>query len=376
MRIPSRILRNIAQSIPESGNVETIRHIPVMATEIVRAFSPKDGQKFLDLTFGGGGHTKHLLATNKKITVFCLDRDPEAFQRAIVLAKNLKEKKNGQRIVPLLGRFSELPILLKNWDIPKSYFDGAIMDLGTSSFQLEDQAKGFSVRYDGPLDMRMDGNRFPLMPTASDVVNCLDAEELTKIFKNYGEEKHAKKIGHAIVDARFMMKSINTTRELATLVENIIGGERADQMGRRSHPATKVFQALRIFVNNELNEINYGVEIMSKYLKSPQSNVSQTLPSCDDTQVQKNNQTTQGGLLAAISFHSLEDRIIKNHFMGYGQSTSKLEMDTDHVYEQANLKKTSAKWKFLSEPKIYPSENEIFLNPKARSATLRIGVRQ
>src|SRR5690606_39199758 len=110
---------------------------------------------------------------------------------------------------------------------------------------------GFSIKTDGPLDMRMDGDRFPNMPTAADVVNSLDAEDLAKIFKTYGEEKAAMKVAQAIVDSRFMMKSLRTTRELATLVGNLLGHDRHDQLGRSAHPATKVFQALRIFVNNE-----------------------------------------------------------------------------------------------------------------------------
>lgn len=370
-----RLFRSLFNSLKvtvEEGNksIEQIVHHPVLAKEITQTLDPQDGQCFIDMTFGGGGHTKHLLATHKKITIFALDRDPEAFQRAIVLSRNVTKQNNGQMVIPLLGRFSELPNLLNNFKMPNHFVDGAIMDLGASSFQFEEGIRGFSVKADGPLDMRMDGNRFPNMPTAADVINSLDADDLTKIFKTYGEERHAVKIAQTIIDSRFLMKNLNSTRELATLVSSVLcHGNRHDKLGREAHPATKVFQALRIFVNNELNELEYGIELLSRYLKrSKQSN--DTIGEDDGVIEHERN---GAGLLAVISFHSLEDKLVKGHFMGDAKSEHNL---ADHsLIEQPNVLNVGKPWKFYKERLIYPSKNEVFHNPRSRSAKLRFAIR-
>lgn len=355
--------------LAEERGVDRIKHLPVLAKEITAILEPRDGQYLIDMTFGGGGHTKHLLSTQKKITIFALDRDPAAFQRAIVLAKDVAAKGNGQKIIPLLGRFSELATLMRNLKAPTHFLDGAIMDLGTSSFQFEEGPRGFSLRTNGPLDMRMDADRFPNMPTAADVVNTLGAEDLAKIFKTYGEERYAMKVAQAIIDSRFMMKSLRTTQELATLVGNILGGERYDSLGRSAHPATKVFQALRIFVNNEMNEINYGIDLVSRYLKRSQH------PESDDANDLVTEERANGGLLGVISFHSLEDKIVKGKFVG--QAPTKAEKNTI-AYERPEQPVTEMErktWKFYQTRISYPSENEIHLNPRSRSAKLRFAVR-
>ena len=361
-----RFLSNLSKLNTSSQNVERIFHLPVMAKQITETLSPKDGQIFLDMTFGGGGHTKYLLMTNKKITIFALDRDPEAFERAIVLSKQVSSRNNGQKVIPLLGRFSELAHLLNNFNIPPHSFDGAIMDLGASSFQFETFQRGFSIKLDGPLDMRMDGSRFQNMPTAADVVNSLDAEDLAKIFKTYGEERSALKIAHSIVDSRFLMKRLNTTRELATLIDGTTNNSYQDKLGRYAHPATKVFQALRIFVNNELNELNYGIELLSKYLKKDKNaTATNELISFD---------RNDGGLLAILSFHSLEDKIVKNNFVElYSSQTN----NSDYNLMADNLAKshTRKKWNFFKDKLIYPTDEEVHHNPRARSAKLRIGLR-
>lgn len=356
--------------LAEEKSVDKIKHLPVLAKEITQILEPRDGQYFIDMTFGGGGHTKYLLSTHKKITIFALDRDPAAFQRAIVLAKDVDAKENGQKVIPLLGRFSELSTLMGKLKVPKHFVDGAIMDLGASSFQFEEGPRGFSLRANGPLDMRMDADRFPNMPTAADVVNTLGAEELAKIFKTYGEEKYAMKVAQTIIDSRFMMKSLRTTQELATLVGNVLGGERYDQLGRSAHPATKVFQALRIFVNNEMNEISHGIDTVSRYLK--RSEHTQT----DDDNDLVTEDRAKGGLLGVISFHSLEDKIVKGKFVGL--KPTKAEKNTI-AYERPDLEPVIERerktWKFYQTRIIYPSENEVNLNPRSRSAKLRFGVR-
>lgn len=364
-----RPLWSSIKPLVEDKSVEKIIHMPVLAKEITKILAPQDGQYFIDMTFGGGGHTKHLLSTQKKITIFALDRDPAAFQRAVVLAKDLAAKKNGQTVIPLLGRFSELATLMGNLKAPRHFFDGAIMDLGASSFQFEEGPRGFSVKANGPLDMRMDANRFPNMPTAADVVNTLDADDLANIFKTYGEEKHSTKVAHAIIDSRFMMKSLRTTRELATLVGNLLGFDRQDQLGRAAHPATKVFQALRIFVNNELNELNYGIELLSRYLKRSNH------PASDYEHDIVTEERHDGGLLGVISFHSLEDKLTKSQFLGHRLSKtepSAIAYDHPEIESEKKEKKT---WKLYQSRLIYPSENEVFLNPRARSAKLRFAVR-
>lgn len=368
------LVRNLAIHT-STRSVDKIVHLPVLAKQITETLNPQDGQHFIDLTFGGGGHTKHLLSTNKQITIFALDRDPEAFERAIVLAKKVSSKNNGQKVIPLLGRFSELETLLANFDVPENFFNGAIMDLGASSFQFETLQRGFSINLDGPLDMRMDANRFPNMPTAADVVNGLDAEDLVKIFKIYGEERHAVKIAHSIVDSRFLMKRLNTTRELATLVASTLNTSYQDKLGRYAHPATKIFQALRIFVNNELNELNYGIHLLSKYLKINQS--AKGFSSCDI--VTTDEKDIDGGLLAAISFHSLEDKIVKNNFVGLNSSMSKWPMNSDYNVMAGTYDTTSfaldKKWILYKDKLIYPSADEVDHNPRARSAKLRFGLR-
>lgn len=363
----TNILKNILLQ-QEYKNLEQITHLPVLAKEIVQILSPKDDQYFIDMTFGGGGHCKYLLATNKKITIFTLDRDPEAFKRAVLLSKKVSLQNSGQKVIPLLGRFSQLDGLLKNLHIPYNIFDGAIIDLGASTFQFESKQRGFSLKLDGPLDMRMEGNINPSMPTAADVINSLNAEDLTKIFKIYGEEKNARKIAQAIVDSRFMMKRLNTTSELAELVANITNNSNCfkDKLGRSAHPATKVFQALRIFVNNELNELNYSIPMIRKYLKMNQESLH--------TDDQIANERNDGGLLAIISFHSLEDKIVKSHF-----TEQNFILPTSNDYsltpDPNNLIKERRKWKFYQHKIIVPKEEELLQNPRSRSAKLRVGLR-
>ena len=371
-------IHNLKKSIINNdNNVETITHIPVLAKEITKILSPKDGQFFLDLTFGGGGHTKYLLSTNKKITIFTLDRDHQAFERAVLLAKKIEQNNCGQKIVPLLGRFSQMNGLLQKIAIPYHSFDGAIIDLGASSFQYDDPVRGFSFR-DGPLDMRMDGDRNPQMPSAADVINTLNADELARIFKVYGEERNAKKIAQTIVDSRFLMKRINTTRELAEMVQSIVTNANIsrDKIGRTTHPATKIFQALRIFVNNELNELNHVIPVLSRYLKisKPESYNE------DDDNGMIANERHNGGLLAIIAFHSLEDKIIKSHFVDQAGNNLVLPPKSDDYIihpnnNYADQTKRLKIWKFYQKKFQVPTEEEILQNPRARSAKLRLGLR-
>ncbi|XP_027631166.1 probable methyltransferase-like protein 15 isoform X2 [Tupaia chinensis] len=190
-------------------------HIPVMVDEVVRCLAPQKGQSFLDMTFGSGGHTRAILQTESDITMYVLDRDPTAY----AMAEQLSELYPKQ-IRAMLGQFSQAEALLTKAGVQPGTLDGVLLDLGCSSMQLDAPERGFSLRKDGPLDMRMDGGRCPDMPTAADVVNALDQQALASILRTYGEEKHAKKIASAIVQARSIY-SITRTQQLASIVAGV-----------------------------------------------------------------------------------------------------------------------------------------------------------
>ncbi|CAG2161450.1 unnamed protein product [Oppiella nova] len=372
-QICRHLSENARQQLKSESGV-TLSHKPVMGREIMAALRPKDGQTFIDMTFGSGGHTKHLLATNKKICVYALDRDPIAHERAVHLSRSKLIAANGQRVIPLLGRFSELPALMAAEGVAMDSVDGVIMDLGASSMQFDDSRRGFSLSSDGPLDMRMDGQRFESMPTAADVVNTLSAEHLAKIFKIYGEERYALKIAQTIVDSRFLMKRLSSTTELAHLVANVSANHQSfDRLGRPQHSATKVFQAIRIFVNNELNELNYGLQRIRHYLK-PMKNTDLS----DRNESIDNYDEIDGGVIAVLSFHSLEDRIVKKHFIGTELNTS---LESKHfssleIPDENELSKVLNKsWKPINKRVILADEEEVLSNPRSRSAKLRLAVR-
>ncbi|KAK3602623.1 hypothetical protein CHS0354_034207 [Potamilus streckersoni] len=332
---------------------EPILHVPVMVHEVIECLQPKDGQTILDMTFGAGGHTKSLLHHCPKIKIIAVDRDPSAHEIAIQLSRSCSP---GQ-VLPLLGRFSELDTLLTEKQIKPESLDGILFDLGSSSMQFDQPDRGFSLSKDGPLDMRMDGNRFPNQPTAADVVNHLDEMDLYKIIKRYGEERMARKISHAIVEFRYAFGKIASTHQLADIVSSVFVGEfRRDKLMRHAHVATKTFQALRIFVNNELNEFNCGLELAHKYLKPR-------------------------GICVVISFHSLEDRIVKRKFHGIDLDLKKNISIHDYhrdyynsniihpVEEMAEIMHKD--WESIGKKVIIPGEKEVLENPRSRSAKLR-----
>ncbi|EGI67117.1 Putative S-adenosyl-L-methionine-dependent methyltransferase [Acromyrmex echinatior] len=319
-----------------------------MAQEVLTYIAPSPGKTYIDMTFGAGGHATKLLEHSPNIKIFALDRDPLGFE----CAKQLSQRYPGQ-VIPLLGKFSELPQLLEPYNIKENSIDGILFDFGCSSMQFDTASRGFSLSKDGPLDMRMDGFRCPKQLTAANVLERATEEDLTRIIKVYGQEKRAKKIARAIIDSRYMFKKLETTKELAQLIESTLDGEiRRDSLGRFSHSATKTFQALRIFVNNELNEINYGILLAQIYLKL-------------------------SGCLITISFHSLEDTIVKRHISGnitdnvantvalkyahYGKTFDKDEFE----------RLTKIPWKMMHKHVLIPTAEEIETNPRSRSAKLR-----
>lgn len=330
-------------------------HIPVMAEEVLEFLAPRKDDVILDMTFGAGGHSQKILESTPDVRMVCLDRDPTAYE----YAKKLQKEYPG-RLLPLLGKFSELPRLFNRLKIQKKYFNGVLMDLGVSSMQFDTPERGFMLSKDGPLDMRMDSNRDPCQLTASDILTHIDEVSLYKVLKYYGEEKHARTIARGVVESRYLFRKLQTTQELAELVKSLIGEKcRFDKLQRYSHPATKTFQALRILVNNELNELDYGLRLAHYYLQPK-------------------------GVLVAVSFHSLEDTIVKRHItgvdidktpetigLGKAKHRSALSVHTPAEMENAMLKK----WISLSKHVILPSEEEVTKNPRARSAKLRAAMK-
>lgn len=327
------------------------QHVPVLADEVIENLDPQPNQTFIDMTFGAGGHTKRILQSAPDAKIYALDRDPTAYQNAIELSKEFPNQ-----IFPMLGKFSELPKKLQEFSVRPNSIDGILFDFGCSSMQFDVAERGFSISKNGYLDMRMDKDRFPNQPTAADILSNIDEAELAKIIKVYGEEKYAKKIARSIVEARYAYKPIKTTKELADLVTACLKDDFRADKPRHSHVATKVFQALRIFVNNELNEINYGLVIAQKYLKLE-------------------------GRLVTITFHSLEDTIIKRHLMGntidnvanpvplkYTSHTLLHDQDMVDTFLQTN-------WRQLHKHVITPKPSEIEANYRSRSAKLRVAVK-
>ncbi|XP_001640863.2 ribosomal RNA small subunit methyltransferase H [Nematostella vectensis] len=315
-------------------------HIPVMSRECLGFLAPKDGEVFVDATFGAGGHTCAIL-NSAKCKVFAVDRDPVAVEIAQVLSTRPEYK--GQ-LIPLQGKFSDLFELLSNNGIKKESLDGMLLDIGPSSMQFDDPLRGFSLSKDGPLDMRMDSENDTKSSrnssfTAADVVNSISERELISVLRHYGGERDAARISRAVIKARDR-EHIMTTRQLAAIVANAVGFGRKDKLNRFAHPATKTFQALRILVNDELNELHKALKAAKKLL-------------------------TPGGRLVVISFHSAEDSIVK-HFLKdeATRKTSKTMSDSDSIT-----------WLPLHKKVVSPSDDEIFFNPRCRSAKLRAVVK-
>jgi 16S rRNA (cytosine1402-N4)-methyltransferase len=298
------------------------RHVPVLRDEVVEALAPRDGGVYIDGTFGGGGYSEALLQA-AGTTVHGIDRDPDAITRGAMLAARY-----APRLHLVEGRFSEMETLVGE------KADGVALDLGVSSFQLDDAQRGFSFREDGPLDMRMGGDG----PSAADIVNTLSEGELADILWRYGEEKKSRAIARAIVVAR----PITRTRALAELVENVFG-----PAAKRLpiHPATRTFQALRIYVNDELGELERGLEAAERTLKP-------------------------AGRLAVVSFHSLEDRIVKRFLTERGGKSPRASR---HLPEQDSG--PAPTFRLLTPSPRMPRESEIAQNPRARSARLRAAER-
>ncbi|KAK4821794.1 hypothetical protein QYF61_003169 [Mycteria americana] len=270
-----------------------------------------------------------------------------------------------KQIRALLGQFSQSEALLISSGVEPGTLDGVLLDAGCSSMQFDTPERGFSLQKDGPLDMRMDNDRYPDMPTAADVVNALDQQALASILRTYGEERHAKKIASAIVQARSIYP-ITRTQQLASIVAGAFPASalyaRKDLLQRPTHVATKTFQGLRIFVNDELRELFLGLKTAEKFLKP-------------------------GGRLVALSFHSLEDRIIKRFLHGIDMtekhnlgSRQKIRQNLKNCSREEDTQefphgKSNSKWIFIQKKVLTPQAKDIQRNPRGRSAKLRAAIK-
>lgn len=307
-------------------------HVPVLLTEIVATLAPRDGAIYVDGTFGAGGYARALL-DSAACRVIGIDRDPAAIARG----KEMEARYTG-RFAVIQGRFAEMEALLGRRAI--AAVDGIALDLGVSSMQLDEPERGFSFQQDGPLDMRM-GNEGP---TAADVVNSASERELSHILRRYGEERQAGRIARAIVAAR-AEAPILRTRALAEIVERTIGRGPRREHGPSIHPATRSFQALRIYVNRELEELAEGLAAAERLLRP-------------------------GGRLAVVSFHSLEDRIVKRFLSA---RSGRAPHPSRHAPPPGA--EAAPSFQLLFQGARQPDAAEIAANPRARSARLRAALR-
>ena len=300
-------------------------HIPVMADEVVAALMPTDGKTYLDGTFGAGGYTRALLEA-ADCTVWGIDRDP----MAVELGRELATRYPG-RLTVLSGRYSEMAELLG--EVGVEQIDGIALDIGVSSMQINDPGRGFSFAADGPLDMRMGGDG----ETAADIVNRVAEKELADIIYQYGEERASRRVAKAIVELR-RRTPITRTGQLAELVRRVVA-----RSGDGIDPATRTFQALRIYVNDELGELETGLAAAERLL-------------------------APGGRLAVVSFHSLEDRRVKTFFQVRSGNAPRPSRHEPEALIGGGFEPT---FKLIKRGAARPRTAETAANPRARSAKLR-----
>ena len=297
-------------------------HIPVLLQEVLQSLQIKADGIYVDGTFGAGGYTEAILNFAPETKVIAIDRDETAIQNGQKLVE-----KYAPRLSLIHGCFSQMDTLVEH------PVDGVVLDIGVSSMQIDQPQRGFSFQKDGPLDMRMGQSGI----TAADVVNTFDEEKLADIIYQYGEERHSRKIAKAIVSAR-QEKPFSTTMELAKTIHSVM----PHKFGTIDS-ATRTFQALRIFVNDELGELEKGLNGAKNILKN-------------------------NGILSIVTFHSLEDRVVKDFFQ---KNTAK----TEHVNKYKPSENQKADFILQKKKPISATEEEIKLNPRSRSAHLRSAIR-
>ena len=308
-------------------NGDTLEHTPVLLNEVIRTINPQSGKLYFDATFGWGGYTKKLL-DSCACEVIAIDQDPKVKSRA----KEFK-REYGTRFNFIESKFSEICSVLKKLNTKK--VDGFMFDIGVSSMQLDNPQRGFSFNKEGPLDMRMGTSEL----TAAEFINSVSEDELADIIYNYGDERKSRRIAKLIVEHR-KINPIKTTLHLADIVLKA----NPKKNNHKKHPATKTFQAIRIYLNDEFNELFAGL-----------TNAEQAL--------------SEDGKICVVTFHSLEDKIVKNYFykssgMDYS-SYKNLPVETND--SEASL--------IPGKKAIKPSKEEIETNIRARSAKLRYATR-
>jgi 16S rRNA (cytosine1402-N4)-methyltransferase len=300
------------------------QHQPVLLEEVVEALNIRPDGKYVDGTFGRGGHSRAILARlSGKGCLYALDRDPEA----IIAGKELR--KSDSRFVIAQGNFADLERYVHEWGVVEG-LDGILLDLGVSSPQLDDPERGFSFMGDGPLDMRMNPSQGE---SAKEWLAEAPERELTRVFWEFGEERHARRIARNIVMSR-QKQRLETTGQLARLIENTIG-----RREKNKHPATRCFQAIRIFINDEMANLAKGLDITVRLLRP-------------------------GGRLVVISFHSLEDRLVKRTIREAVRPGKVRRNIPQHPDYKPILKPVGKA--------IKASETELSVNPRARSAVMRV----
>ncbi|HEV2511125.1 16S rRNA (cytosine(1402)-N(4))-methyltransferase RsmH [Bosea sp. (in: a-proteobacteria)] len=302
-------------------------HIPVLMDEALDALALKAGGRYLDGTFGAGGYSRALLEREPKATLLALDRDPSAIAGGAGLVAAM-----GGRLTLSEARFGALAEEAERFKMAP--LDGVVLDIGVSSMQLDQAQRGFSFRFDGPLDMRMAASG----QSAAELVNEADEGVLANIIYHYGEERRSRAVARAIVEAR-RKAPITTTKQLADLVAGIVRGEPGG-----AHPATRTFQGLRIAVNDELCELVRALHGAEAVL-------------------------APGGRLSVVTFHSLEDRIVKQFF---AERSGRAPGGSRHAPATAAPQAT---FKLVTKGPVAPSEAETRANPRARSAKLRAAER-
>ena len=303
-------------------------HLPVLLDQVIDVLTPRTGARFIDGTFGAGGYSRALLEA-ADCTVLGIDCDPAAIETGEKLAHEF-----GDRLIFVSGRYGDMDSILA--DIGLTEIEGIALDLGVSSMQIDDSERGFSFREDGPLDMRMGQSG----KTAADAVNNLTERDLADIIYRYGEERASRRVARAIVNLR-TRTPIKRTQQLADIVRGVV---------KQSHdgidPATRTFQALRIYVNDEIGELERGLSAAESLL-------------------------VPGGRLVVLSFHSLEDRCVKQFFKirsGFAPLPSR-------HYPLNEVVAGAPTFKIFNQSMLRPSSAEVSINPRARSARMRWGER-
>ena len=307
-------------------------HYSVMLPEVLAAISPADGEIYVDGTLGAGGYTEALLRA-ADCSVVAIDRDKSALE----IAKERLSDFDG-RVHYVHGCFDNVRSHLDNLDIAE--IDGFLVDIGVSSMQIDQADRGFSFRFEGALDMRMDRDSGGI--TAAEIVNTYDEKDLADLIYKYGEERKSRYVARAIVTRR-ADKLFETTSDLADVVREAIFSSRKDKID----PATRTFQALRIYVNKELDQLEGALEASEAVL-------------------------AEGGRMVVVSFHSLEDRIVKHFFLDRSGQRSKGSRHMPYSPEQ----ETKATYSLPSKKAIFPSDDEIAENSRSRSARLRYAIRR